>query len=64
MVGSIVIKAEDVAQAKVNWGEDVVNCVFEDIKETLPWYLIHRYIENEETEKADCLRLLFKEKVS
>jgi len=63
MVGTIIIKAEDVAQAKLNWGDDIVNCVFEDIKETLPWDLVHKYIGNEEQEKADCLMLLFKEKL-
>lgn len=63
MVESIVIKADVVAQAKINWGEDVVRSVFEDIKETLPWDLIHKYIESSETEKADCLMLLFKEKI-
>jgi hypothetical protein len=63
MVGTIIIKAEDVAQAKLNWGDDIVNCIFEDIKGTLPWDLVHKYIENEETEKVDCLMLLFKEKL-
>ena len=63
MVGTIVIKSEDVAQAKLNWGEYIVKCVFDDIKETLPWDLIHRYTENCETEKADCLKLLFRERI-
>jgi hypothetical protein len=58
MIGAIVIKAGDIHQAKIKWGEEFVDGVMLKCNGKHPSVL---YNETEDENIKDCLKLLFKE---
>lgn len=56
MIGAIVIKALDVHQAKVKWGQEFVDDVMLKCNGKHPSEL---YAETEDDEIKECLKLLF-----
>jgi hypothetical protein len=60
MIGAIVIKALDIHQAKVKWGQEFVDDVMLKCNGKHPSEL---YSETEEDDVRECLKMLFKENV-